>query len=325
MADGLHLKMLLPPGPWTRAMEDGTVRIPGVTWECRTDLAAAPDRFNATAQERYDVGENGIRHMALAQLRGEPPMGIPVFFGREHMQRNIIVRRDSPMAHPRDLVGRRVGCRLPVRSGTGAAVLMMLEQGYGVPLDQVEWHMGDPTGLPVNRMGLTQKPGVDTDEANFELLKKGELDAVIVIGGTRYWSLFDEGDGTYEGLTPHPELRPLLHDPAVIADTYRRSGLYPITDLMVVALDVVERHPELPTQLVVAMGEANSLASRYRSAEEDALARREVELLGRDPHQFGLGDEQRHNLAALLDFEYRLGAIGGPVRPEELFISSTVG
>ncbi len=325
MAEELHLKMVLPPGPWTRAMEDGSVRIPGVTWECRTDFATAPDRFNATAQDRYDVGENGIRHLALARLRGEPPMCIPVFFGREHMQRNVIVRGDSPLTRPRELAGKRVGSRLPVRSGTVAAVLMMLEQGYGLPLDQVEWHVGDPSGLPENRMGLNQKPGPDTDEAAFKLLKEGKLDAVIVTGGPRYWSLFDGSDRNYEGLAPHPELRPLLHDPAVIADTYRRSGLYPITDIIVVALDVVERHPELPTQLVVAMGEANGLASRYRSAEEEALAQREIELLERDPHQFGLGEEQRRNLDILLDFEYRLGAIGGPVKAEELFIASTLG
>ena len=42
----LHLRMIIPPGPWNRAMEDGSVQIPGVTWECRTDIEHAPDRFH---------------------------------------------------------------------------------------------------------------------------------------------------------------------------------------------------------------------------------------------------------------------------------------
>lgn len=75
-------------------------------------------------------------------------------------------------------------------------------------------------------------------------------------------------------------------------------------------------------RLFNAFSEANALASEYRSAEEDALARREVELLGEDPHRYGLGENQRHNLSVFIDFPYRLGAFDTQVDPEELFVSS---
>ena len=305
-------------------MEDGSVRIPGVTWTCASHIEDAPGRFDATAAGDCDVGENGVRRLVLDHLQGAPPAAIPVFFGREHMQRNLLVREDSSLTHPRDLAGKMVGCRLPAQSGTCVGVMMLLEQGYGVALDQVRWRLGNPQGLPNNRMGLDLKPGVRTDEANFDLLVKGELDAVIVIRGPRYWSLFglDQIDKT---LANYPGIRPLITDPAVIADTYRRTGLYPITDMVVVTSDLVAQDPELPVRLVQAFSQANSLAHRYRSSSEEALAREEIQLLGEDPHRYGLEANQHHNLAVFIDFLYRLGAIERSLGPEELFVPSVRG
>src|SRR5947208_9357961 len=84
----LHLNMVVPPAPWTRALEDGRVSIPGVTWTCSSDVEHAPQRF--IVSESRDVGENGVRRLALAHLKGAEPVGLPIFFGREHMQRNIL-------------------------------------------------------------------------------------------------------------------------------------------------------------------------------------------------------------------------------------------
>ncbi len=321
--EGTHLRFVIPPGPWSEAMGDGSVRIPGVTWESNTDIADAPGRFVATADGGVDVGENGVRRCALDRIAGGPAVGIPVFFGREHMQLNLIVREDSPLTKPSELAGKRIASRLPVFSGTGIGVLLMLEKAYGVALDEVRWQMGDPARLTDNRMGLHMTLGPETDAENFELLKRGDADAVVVTTGPRYYSMFG-GDKKDDAIAAVGGLRPLITDPEIIADAYRRTGLCPITDTAVVGADLARKRPELAVELVTAFSEANALAPKYRDPDEEALAQREVELLGEDPHVYGLGDNQRRNLDAVLDLFYRMGAIDRPVEPDELFVSTTV-
>lgn len=317
----IHLRMVLPPAPWTRAIEERRVGIPGVSWACHTGIDLAPDRFVASADR--DVGENGVRRLVLDRLRGAPPTAIPVFLGREHMQRNILVLSSSPLTHPRDLVGTCVGSWLAPHSGTGAGVLMMLEQGYGIPLAEIEWRLGDPANLPMNRMGLRLGRGTKTVEGTIGALRSGEVDAIIVTLGPRHWSLF--GPDRIHGMSGQlSDIRPLMSDPNTIADVYRRTGLYPITDLVVVAAGLPTRHPELPARLVGVFSEANALARDYMSADEVALCEREVELLGEAPHRYGLSPNARHNLATFIDFLYRMGALERPLDPTELFVPETL-
>lgn len=318
----VHVRMTIPPAPWTWAMEEGRVQVPGLTWTCSSDMEQAPDRFDALEAGIFDVGENGVRRLSLKLLKGAPSTGVPVFFGREHMQRNVLVRSDSPLTHPRELVGKRVGSRLTAQSGTSAGVLMMLEQAYGLPLAEVDWRLGDGT-LPVNRMGLKLSTGPDTDAEIFAQLRSGEIDAAIVTLSPRYWSLF--GPDRFDHRTAAPgDIRPLLNAPATIADAYRRTGLYPITDLMVVSPQLAQNQPHVLPKLVTAFAEANALASDYRSPEENQLAQREIELLGEDPHQYGLTPKNRKNIAAFIDFLYRLGALERPLAPEQLFAPSSL-
>jgi 4,5-dihydroxyphthalate decarboxylase len=314
----LHLNMVVPPAPWTRALEDGRVSVPGVSWECSSDVEHAPQRF--IVSEARDVGENGVRRLALAHLKGAEAVALPVFFGREHMQRNILVRRDSGMRHPGDLVGKRVGSHLSVESGTGGAVLMMLEQAYAVPLNQVHWRMGDPKSLPLDHMGLSREMGPRDDDEAIAWLLRGDLDAVITTTGPRYWSLFG-GDRVDALAAAHPEIQPLIDDPSVIADAYHRTRLYPITDVVVIRPGLAQEHPALPALLVGAFSEANHLASSYREPDETRLAQREIEVLGADPHQYALGEEQRHNLTTWIDFLYRLGALERSFEPAEMFVA----
>jgi 4,5-dihydroxyphthalate decarboxylase len=314
----VHLRMVIPPAPWTRAMEDGTVRAPGVSWEVMSKIDRAPERF--VASQEADVGENGLRRIVLDYLAGGPPVAIPVFFTREHMQRNFLVRRDSPLQHPRDLVGKRVGSWLTIQSGTAAAVAMVLEQAYGVPIGEIDWHMGDPSTLPSNRRGLRLSPGPREEECIPALLR-GEFDAIVITTGPRYWSLF--GGGGHGDLETHPEVRTLGGDPADIAEVYRRTGLYVISDIVVMRPQLAVERPDVAPPLVEAFAQANQLASRYRDAAEERLAQREIELLGEDPHQYGLTPNARRNIAAYIEFFYQLGAIERTVEPEEIFVPST--
>ncbi len=318
MSQPQRLRMVIPSAPWTRALEEKRVQIFGLTYEVRSDIDNAPDRFIATHEESIDVGENGVRRIALDVLNGTPGYALPVWFGREHMARNLIVRADSSLTHPKDLAGKRVGSRLSVQSGTGAAVLMMLELGYGLDLSTVTWAMGDPASLPENRMRLKLEPGARTDEEHFRQLLDGQLDAVMLTGDPRYWSLFGP-DRIDRAIAKYPGLRTLITDPEVIAEVYRRTRLYPISDLVTIKPEVVQRAPEAPRQVLHALSQANSLAADYRPAEEQQLAEREIKLLGDDPHVYGLSPDARTNLAAFLDFLYRMGAIGKPLPPEELF------
>ncbi len=317
-----HLRIMVPSAAWTAAMEDGSVRVPGLTWESAAHIEHAPERFAATREQAYDVGENGLRRYILDLLDGAPPTAIPVFFSREYMHRNLLVREDSPLTSLADLAGKRIGSRLTVVSGTGAAVLMMLEQAYGVDLPSLKLHM-DVGRFPTNRMGLNMQPGPGTDDVALAQLLGGELDAVIMTTGPRYYSLFG-GDGIDDVVAAHPGLRTLVTEPDVIVDAYRRTGLYPISDVVVLHRELVDDAPEAPAQLVDAFSQANALAGRHRDAEEQGMADRELALLGSDPYGYGLGPDQRLNLKAYTDFFYRMGAIERSLEPEELFVPATV-
>jgi len=150
----------------------------------------------------------------------------------------------------------------------------------------------------------------------------GELDAVEVTTGSRHHSLLG-GDVVDESIRPFPNLRPLITDPSVMADAYRRTGLYPITDLATVSPRVAA-HPTLARDLVGAFSRSNAMASRYRSAEEQRLAEREAELLGDDPHEYGLGANPRANVAAFIETLFRLGAVPRAPQLEELFVASSI-
>jgi 4,5-dihydroxyphthalate decarboxylase len=316
------LTLVLPSDPWTHGIEDGTVQVPGLSWNVVSDIDNAPDRFVASHQA--DVGENGLRRVVLDHLAGKPTAAIPVFFGREHMQRNFLVPKDSPLQRVEDLVGKRVGSWLTVQSGTAAAVLLILQEGYGVPITEIDWRLGDPSSLPANRLGLRLSPGPPTPEACVAALLADEVDAIMITTGPRYWSMFGGGGGHWAAVEEHPELRTLGGDPADIADVYRRTGLYIISDLVVLRPELAAARPDVPAKLLEAFTAANRLASSYRDAHEERLAEREIELLGEDPHQYGMTAAARHNLASYIEFFYRLGAIERPVEPEVIFVPTTV-
>ena len=317
-----HLRIMVPAAAWTAAMEDGSVRVDGLTWETAPHIEHAPERFVATREQAYDAGENGLRRYVIDLLAGAPPTAIPVFFSREYMHRNLLVREDSPMTSPADLAGKAIGARLTAVSGTSAAVLMVLEQAYGVDLASLKLHM-DAGRLPTNRMGLDLRPGPETDEAALEQLLRGDVDAVIFTTGPRYWSLLD-GDSIDELIEAHPGVRTLVTGPDLAVDAYRRTGLYPISDLVVLSKELVEAAPEAPALLVDAFSQANGLAGQHRDAAEQAMAERELALLGEDPYRYELGANERLNIAAYTDFFYRMGAIERSPDPEELFVPSTV-
>ena len=317
-----HLRIMVPSAPWTAAMEDGSVQVPGLTWETAPHIAHAPERFVATREQAYDVGEDGLRRYILELLDGAPPTAIPVFFVREYMIRNLLVREDSPLSSPADLAGKVIGGRLSVVSGTCAAVLMMLEQAYGVDLTSIELHVEEGR-FPLNRMGLNMQPSPESNDVALEQLLTGELDAVILTTGPRYRSLFG-GDGLEGVVAAHPGIRTLVTDPESIVDAYRRSGLYPISDLVVLRKELVEGSPDVPAQLVDAFSQANALAHRHRDADEQAMADRELAMLGEDPYRYELGTDQHLNIQTYTDFFYRMGAIERSVDAESLFVPSTV-
>ena len=198
---------------------------------------------------------------------------------------------------------------------------MLLEQGYGVPIGDILWHLGDPSSLPENRLGLRLAPGPATEEDCVAALLRHEFDAIMITTGPRYWSMF--GGSGHRAAESQPELRTLGGDPAEIAEVYRRTGLYVISDIVVLRPELATTRPDVAAQLVEAFSEANRLAPRYRGADEEKLAQREIELLGEDPHQYGLTPNARHNIASYIDFFYRLGAIPRPAELEEIFVPST--
>jgi 4,5-dihydroxyphthalate decarboxylase len=153
------------------------------------------------------------------------------------------------------------------------------------------------------------------------MLAEGELDALV-----------------------HPDLiKPLLAgDPRVgrlwpdykseeIA-YYRKTGIFPIMHLVAMRAELVEKHPWIPINMYHAFQESKAIAMKrlenprivplafYREAWEEQQL-----LMGPDPWEYGLTDQNIRTLETLVQYSYEQGFISRQIPLDELFLNVTQG
>jgi 4,5-dihydroxyphthalate decarboxylase len=142
----------------------------------------------------------------------------------------------------------------------------------------------------------------------------------------------------------HPELPvPVLkNDPRVKRlfpnykeleiEYYRQTGIFPIMHTIVIKQEIVDRHPWVPWNLLLAFEQAKKVAYErvanprrvplawFKNADDE-----ERKILGEDPWEYGLTPANRKNLETLIGYSYQQGIIGQALSLEELFDISTQG
>jgi len=293
-----------------RPLLDGTIQSDRVTLE-HIEVSPIPAAFRRMVRHlEFDLSEMAFATYLCARAHGKAMTALPIFLTRRLEHGSIVYNTRSGMQRPADLAGRRVG----VRSYTltpGIWVRGILQSAYGVDLERVTWVLtGDEhVAEYVAPDNVVSAPKGSDLKA---MLLAGDIDAAIGLQGAE-----------------EPELQPLIDDPQQAGiDYYRKTGIYPISHMIVVKDELLEAHPWLAETLcdLFVRAKRHYLSQLNGSpgahpVNTDMLAMRPV--LGEDYIPYDL-ESNRQTIEALIRFCVNQQIIPQPVEMEELFPNSVL-
>lgn len=300
-ADGVELELVLGRGG---------------SWPRRADLLR-----QVLADPTMDGGESSIGgHLRRIEEDDRSFVALPVFILRAFTARDLYVRKGGPVQEARDLVGKRLGLYSWVASGS---VWYRHFQRYaGVPLDAVEWLVGDIEGAGETSHVVTLPPGMNpAPPGRFlaEMLVKGDIDAM--------WSpprprLFDAVNG--------PIVRLFPDYPAAERAYFRDTGMFPPLHLIVLRREVWKDAPWIARAVTAAFDRSNAAFEASQAGFPYATPWLEAELdetralMGSNFYSNGL----ELNYAAMQAFNdqaYEAGITKRRVGVEECFAEYLAG
>jgi 4,5-dihydroxyphthalate decarboxylase len=268
----------------------------------------------------WEVSEISFgKFVAMRAAGDESLVGIPVFPSRVFRHSAMFVRADSPLEHPSELRGLRIGIPEWVQTA-GIYMRGTLADEFGVGLTEVRWvQAGVNQAGRVEKVKLNLPDGVQyssrPDASLAELLVKGEIDAVFSA---------HPPDGTSG---PEPAIRPLFRDPhAAELASWREHGVYPIMHTVAIRRDVIDRNPWV----------ARSLFKGFELAKQRSIARLHSRTIsyfpvpwisehaadfvpdGADPWPYHV-EPNRRVLETFLRNCGEQGLLPAPLAPEDLF------
>jgi 4,5-dihydroxyphthalate decarboxylase len=303
-----------------RALADGKVAPDGVDLNVLTEMDSTTRHWRFLRNQEFDVAEISCSSYLIARDQGMPIDAMPVFLHRRFRHGFIFINTTKGMRGPGDLAGRKIGLK-EFQATAVVWIRGILQHEYGVPLNSIDWLCElDETMEFVPRADF--KIGrVPADASIEQMLADGQIDAVL-----------------------HPDLiRPLVEkDPRVSRlfpdyrseelAYYQKTGIFPIMHVLGVKRRVIEDHPWVAINLFHAFDKAKSLAMKrlanprvvplafYREAWEE-----QERILGPDPWEYGLTDNNRHNLQTLVGYAYEQGQIRRKFELDELFLDMSQG
>ena len=320
----IHLSLAINDTDQVRDLVAGRVPIEGVEL---TALALPVEEifFRFVRHREWDISELSLAKFSSLRAAGDESLvAIPVFTSRAFRHSAIFVRDDGPVGRPAELRGRRIG--VPEWTQTATVYARgLLTHDYGVAVEDVDWTQagtnepgrteGVPIALPPG-VRITARP----DQTLNDLLLAGELDALIAAHSP---TGFTDGTGRIVRLFPDFE--------QVEAESYRRTGVFPIMHVVALRREVFDRDPWIAMELFKAFEEARR-RSLVRMLDPNAPftpipwawahAARTVELLGDDPWPYGI-EPNRATLEAFLAYAHEQGVCARRLEPEELFAPET--
>jgi 4,5-dihydroxyphthalate decarboxylase len=303
-----------------RALKEGQVQPDGIDLTVLTAMDSSPRHWRFFRNRDYDMAEVSSSAYFAAREHGMPFRAIPVFPHRRFRHGFVFTNTAAGIKKPSDLIGKRVGSKAFIFSAT-LWLRGILEHEYGVPHKSMEWFTEldeDVDFTPPPDLRIQRIPHEKSTET---MLAEGELDALI-----------------------HPDLiKPLLSgDPRVgrlwpdykseeIA-YYRKTGIFPIMHLVAMRAELVEKYPWIPINMYHAFQESKAIAMKrlenprivplafYREAWEE-----QQELMGPDPWEYGLTDQNIKTLETLVQYSHEQGFISRRIPLDELFLNVTQG
>lgn len=322
MAEKLHLTLACGDYESIRALKEGTVQPDGIELTVLTDMDSSTRHWRVSRFREFDVAEQSCSSYLLARDKGEADdlAAIPVFLHRRFRHGFIFINAHKGIREPKDLVGRTVG----LKNWQATALLWIrgiLGDEYGVSFKDMEWRAEKEEDVPFDPPEGLRMERLPKGKRVEEMLAEGELDAVIhpdvlspiLDGDTRVKRLFD--------------------DPKKVElDYFRRTGIFPIMHTTVIRREIVDKHPWVPMNMMVAFEKSKQAAYQrmdnprvvplafFRDSWEEQL-----DLLGADPWIYGLNDANRNNVGALARYSREQGMIRREPDVDELFHETVRG
>jgi ABC-type nitrate/sulfonate/bicarbonate transport system substrate-binding protein len=304
------LKVALQTLGHTRALKDGTVRLPDFEFEFE-EVPAIIQAFRRMVRGlEFDVCEMALPTYLAARAYHKRFTALPIFLVRGFHHGAILYNTRLGIGGPKDLEGGKVGVNRGYTVTTGVWARGILQHEHGVDLEKITWVLsGD------EHVAEFQAP------SNVIPLEKGEtLEAALAAG---------ELAATIGVQVEHPDVAPLIADAERVGfEALARHGYYPISHVLVIKDSVLEAHPDLAKQIFDAFAAAKRpYLERLRNdqiaapSNTDRMYRRVLEITG-DPLPYGIAPN-RPMLGALIRYAHEQGIISRPFEVDELFATGT--
>lgn len=278
-----------------RPIVDGTVKVEGF------DVEIVP--FGGP--ESVDAWDCGFGTLLRSKGKGDHPYtSIPAFPNRKFRLQYIFVNSSAGIEAPRDLEGKRVF----VGGTAGIWARGALLNYYKVDLTRIHWLMAGSEarswgpGIEVEALPQVSTP---IDAALDAMLVEGDLDAVI------------EPNVLPSITRRDPRVRRLFRDYKAEEQSYfRATGIFPISHVMTLHQEFVDRHPDAPVALLNACREARDVAfdrvegsdPRYLTIPWASAAMQEQrDLMGERYWPYNI-ENNRKALVAMMLYAHQLGA-----------------
>ena len=293
----------------TTPLKDGSVTSNRFGMEHR-EITPVPMIFRRMVRGlEFDVAEMALATYLCSKEHGKRFTALPIFLTHDFYHGGILVNKNSGISEPKDLEGKRVG----VRSYTltpGVWTRSILQHEHGVDLDAVTWVLSGDEHVEEFVEPSNVESSANGDLA--DMLISGEVDATI-------------GAGPIDS----DEVQPLFPDaPQLDAAWHEKTGVYPISHLLVVKDDLLDGMDNIAHELYGMFSEAKApYVERLQSGEasgpgdQSFLAR--AEIVDGDPIPYGY-ESARHTLETFIAHNVEQGVIPTAVDSETLFPADTL-
>jgi 4,5-dihydroxyphthalate decarboxylase len=303
----------------TQALIDGTIKPDGL--EFNWLVLHYPEIWRRMLNDYdFDASELSLSSYLIARSMGKPLIAIPVFPARTFRHSYVFVNNKSGINQPADLVGKKVG----VADFQQTATVWMrgiLQNEHNVPLEKIQWFTWAKTRMEIELPKRYSIQAIAAGKDPEEMLKKGELDAVILA------ALFPSL------LNGVPEAKRLFENYKDVEQAYfKKTRIFPIMHTVAMREELWKEQPWIAVSLLKAFQQAKEIAyerlvdlnaykisliwMRDRVSEQKAV-------VGNDPWAYGF-EKNRHVLETIASYLHEQGLIRKPLNVETAFAPNTL-
>lgn len=297
------LKTAIGGYPHTQAVKDGSVKPDGVELE-QVEVTPIINAFRRMCRGlEFDVCEMAITTYLTAKRYGLPFTAIPVFPVRAFHHGAAAYNVNSGVEKPADLEGKKAGVRAYTVT-TGVWARGILSSEYNVDLSKVTWVLADEEHVEQFHKDAPPNAQYQLGANLGKMLADGEL-----------------AGGVGLGRSESPDVKPLVPNAsAAAAESYRKTGVYPINHMIVAKDELLAANPSLAPSLFRAFKAAKE--AWLKNASEDDLAKARAGIVEGDPYPYGV-EKNRKALETIIRYAHEQKILARPFAVEEIFAAGT--